>query len=196
VKPFGENLPRAEQYRDLLAAEGMEWGLIGPREGDRIWERHILNSLPVGQVIPHGARVLDVGSGAGLPGIPLALDRPDLEITLLEPLARRVAFLELAIDRLELGDRVTILRGKAATISGQWPVVTGRAVAPLPRLVEWCWPRLAPGGLLLALKGESAAAELEQARPALERIPSLSYALHYLERYDTHGYVIEIRKGA
>jgi 16S rRNA (guanine527-N7)-methyltransferase len=196
VKPFGENLSRAEQYRDLLAAEGMEWGLIGPREGERLWERHILNSLPVGQLIPVGSQVLDVGSGAGLPGIPLALDRPDLQITLLEPLARRIAFLELAIDRLNLSEQVTILRGKAATIQGQWPIVTARAVAPLPRLVEWCLPRVAPGGLLLALKGESAATELDEARPALERLPSLSYALHHLERYGTHGYVIEVRNGA
>lgn len=186
----------AERYRDLLANEGIEWGLIGPREGERLWERHVLNSLPVGTLIPVGAQVLDVGSGAGLPGIPLAIDRPDLAITLLEPLARRVAFLEFAVERLDLGERVRILRGKALTVTGHWEIVTARAVAPLPRLLEWCWPRLRPGGRLLALKGESAEAELEQARPILDRFDGLAYALHRVERYGSHGTVIEVAKRA
>lgn len=186
----------AERYRTLLAQEGITWGLIGPREGERLWERHILNSLPVGTLIPEGSRVLDVGSGAGLPGIPLALDRPDLTITLLEPLARRVAFLELAVQTLGLGDRVSILRGKAQSISGQWPIVIARAVAPLPRLVEWCLPRMESGGRLLALKGENAAEELKEAVVALEHLPGLSYALHHVERHGSHGTVIEVRRDA
>jgi 16S rRNA (guanine527-N7)-methyltransferase len=195
VKPFGERLPLAERYRELLADEGITWGLIGPREGERLWERHILNSLPVGTLIPEGLRVLDVGSGAGLPGIPLAIDRPDLQITLLEPLARRVTFLEHAVATLGLAN-VTILRGKAHMVSGRWPVVTGRAVAPLPRLVEWTLPRIEPGGCLLALKGENAEAEMAEARPALERVRGLAYALHHVERYGSHGWVIEVRRNA
>lgn len=186
----------AERYRELLAHEGIEWGLIGPRESERLWERHILNSLPVGELIPHGARVLDVGSGAGLPGIPLALDRPDLKITLLEPLARRFTFLELAVKRLDLSERVEVIRGKALGITGQWPVVTARAVAPLPRLIEWCLPRVEPGGALLALKGENAAEELAQVQGALDRFGPLSYALHHVERYGSHGVVVEVHRDA
>ena len=126
---FGDAFDRACQYADILAGRGVEWGLIGPREQDRIWSRHILNSVAIASHIPQGASVVDVGSGAGLPGIPLALVRPDLRITLLEPLQRRAAFLELAVAELGLGDRVSVVRARAEDHHEVYDVVTCRAVA-------------------------------------------------------------------
>ncbi len=157
---FGDRLPLAERYVGLLAGPGVERGAIGPREGDRLWDRHVLNSAVVGELVAAGCRVLDVGSGAGLPGIPVALARPDLAVTLLEPMARRVAFLEEVVG--ELGVPVVVHRGRAELADGiarNWDVVMARAVAPLGRLAGWCLPFLCPGGQLLAVKGESAAAE-------------------------------------
>jgi 16S rRNA (guanine527-N7)-methyltransferase len=143
--------------------------LVGPREGERLWERHVLNSVAAADLFPHGASVVDVGSGAGLPGIPLAILRPDLRVVLLESLLRRVTFLELAVDELDLGSRVTVVRGRAEEHRATYDVVTCRAVAPLPRLVDWCVPLLAPEGRVVALKGSSAEAELADARPVLRR---------------------------
>lgn len=167
------------QYVDILISRGIEWGLLGPREAERVWERHILNSVAFADLIGEGVTVVDVGSGAGLPGIPLALLRPDLQVTLLEPLLRRTTFLEQTVADLELTDRVSVARGRAEDhadrsdpLSGRvsgYDVVTARAVAPLARLVQWCLPLTAPGGELLALKGSSAGSEIEQARPVLDR---------------------------
>lgn len=157
---FGDRYPLARQYHDLLAAEGTEWGLIGPREVGRLWSRHLLNSAALAEVMPTGAEVIDVGSGAGLPGIPLALARPDLGITLLEPLLRRVNFLELAVDNLGITDRVGVARGRAEDFDGSFDIATCRAVAPLDRLIGWCVPLLSPTGALIALKGASAADEV------------------------------------
>jgi 16S rRNA (guanine527-N7)-methyltransferase len=170
---FGAAVDRAIAYADLLATEGTVRGLLGPREMPRLWDRHLLNSVVVAELIPPGARVVDAGSGAGLPGIPLALARPDLAVTLLEPLARRHAFLEECVARLGL-TTVTVVRGRAEEgpirrALGGADVVTARAVAPLDRLAGWCLPLLRPGGLLLAVKGDTAAAELAAARPALTR---------------------------
>ena len=161
---FGSALPRAEAYAELLATDGTVRGLIGPREVPRLWDRHLLNSVALTGLIPAGARVVDVGSGAGLPGIPLALARPDLAVTLLEPLARRVAFLDECVSRLEL-ENVTVVRGRAEEgpvrrSLGGADVVTARAVAPLEKLAGWCLPLLRPGGRLLAVKGATAADEL------------------------------------
>lgn len=160
---FGERLPLARRYAELLATSGVERGLIGPREVDRLWERHLLNCAVVGSVIPAGARVVDIGSGAGLPGLPLALAWPSLEITLLEPMARRVAWLSEVL--AELGLPVTVVRGRAEEPAvldalGGADVVTARAVAPLARLAGWALPLLRPGGLLVALKGQAAADEV------------------------------------
>ncbi len=174
---FGEDLGRAEAYAELLATRGAEWGLIGPREVDRVWERHVLNSLAVSALVPNAASVVDVGSGAGLPGVPLALARPDLRVTLLEPLQRRATFLTGVVEELDLAARVQVIRGRAAEASdrdplvhrGSYDVVTSRAVAALPRLVQWCEPLLAPGGRIVALKGSSAEQEVEEARGALRR---------------------------
>jgi 16S rRNA (guanine527-N7)-methyltransferase len=160
---FGDRYELAERYAEMLVGSGVDRGVIGPREADRLWERHLLNSVVLGELIPAGARVLDVGSGAGLPGIPLAIARPDLRIVLLEAMARRVAWLEEAVTELGLG--VPVHRGRAEDPGvrrelGGNDVVTARAVAPLGRLAGWCLPLVAAGGRLLAVKGASAGAEV------------------------------------
>ncbi|WP_026453172.1 16S rRNA (guanine(527)-N(7))-methyltransferase RsmG [Saccharomonospora iraqiensis] len=178
---FGDRLALAEQFVGLLSTHGVQRGLIGPRELDRLWERHVLNSAVLGEAVPEvrgtsgeGARprVIDVGSGAGLPGVPLALARPDLDIVLLEPMARRVDWLEEVAERLGLS--VTVERGRAEEKAvrqrlGVAEVVTARAVAPLGRLAAWCLPLVREGGTLLALKGRSAADEIERDRDAVRR---------------------------
>lgn len=166
---FGAGLAQASRYVELLAGPAVDRGLLGPREIDRLWERHLLNCAALAELIPSGAAVLDVGSGAGLPGIALALARPDLSITLLEPMARRVAFLEEAVGELRLST-VSVVRGRAEDIRtgpNRYDVVTARAVAGLDRLIPWCLPLLRPGGALLAMKGASAAVELAAAAPGL-----------------------------
>jgi 16S rRNA (guanine527-N7)-methyltransferase len=169
VAVFGAAVDRAAAYARLLATDGTVRGLIGPREVPRLWDRHLLNSAAIAPLVPDGARVVDVGSGAGLPGIPLALARPDLTMTLLEPLARRVAFLLECVDRLGL-DNVTVVRGRAEEGPvrrelGGADVVTARAVAPLDKLAGWCLPLLRTGGRLLAMKGSTAAEELAAVQP-------------------------------
>jgi 16S rRNA (guanine527-N7)-methyltransferase len=207
---FGPSLPRAELYAGLLVSVGVERGLIGPRETARIWDRHLINSglvaellpAPAGQSVadvavggrrnadgsrvtggrrvvdpPAGAavegsgQVADLGSGAGLPGLVVAILRPDLHVTLVEPMARRTAFLAECAEELELGN-VQICRGRAEELAGQIQadVVMSRAVARLGRLAELSAGLCRPGGLVLAIKGDSAAAELEQARAALRRL--------------------------
>ena len=170
---FGDGLDGAVRYAELLREYGVERGLIGPREVDRLWERHLLNSAVIAERVPGGATVMDVGSGAGLPGIPLALARPDLEITLMEPMARRVEWLEEVVDDLSLG--VTVMRGRAEERAirrqvGLVDVVTARAVAPLARLAGWCLPMLREGGMMLALKGASARDEVARDAVAVARV--------------------------
>jgi 16S rRNA (guanine527-N7)-methyltransferase len=165
---FGAALPAAERYVARLATDGVTRGLIGPREVGRLWERHVLNSAAVAEAVPQGARVVDIGSGAGLPGIPLGLARADLTVTLVEPMARRVEFLTEVVDELaQLVDapRWSVVRGRAEERSvlsavGRVDVVTARAVAPLPRLAAWCRGLLRPGASLVALVGAKAVAEL------------------------------------
>jgi 16S rRNA (guanine527-N7)-methyltransferase len=141
--------------------------LIGPRETGRVWDRHILNSVAVAELIPLRATVIDVGSGAGLPGIPLAILRDDLRVTLLEPLLRRSTFLEEAVGTLDLADRVTVVRGRAEDHRQTYDVVVARALAPLDRLLGWCAPLRRPSGVIIALKGQAAASEVEQAGSVL-----------------------------
>lgn len=163
--PFGERLPLARRYAEHLATTGVEWGLVGPREASRVWERHVLNCAVVADLVPPAARVLDIGSGAGLPGIPLALARPDLRIVLVEPLARRVEWLRAVLADLELPVEVERGRAEDTPIRRRWEgadVVTSRAVAPLHRLAAWCLPLVRPGGMMLAVKGMSAPAEVER----------------------------------
>ena len=162
---FGDRYPLAERYAALLASSGVDRGLIGPREGDRLWERHLLNSAVLAELVPQGCRVLDVGSGAGLPGIPLALARPDLSIVLLEPMARRVVWLREVVTALGL--TVEVHRGRAEDPAvrgelGSNDVVTARAVAPLGRLASWTLPLVAPCGRLLAIKGAGADEEVSR----------------------------------
>jgi 16S rRNA (guanine527-N7)-methyltransferase len=170
---FGSRLPLATEYVSWLVGEGVVRGLIGPREAPRIWERHLLNCAAVGELIPSGASVVDVGSGAGLPGIVLAVARPDLSVVLVEPLARRIAFLAEVVPALGLDRSVTVIRGRAEEIGDSFApadVVTARAVAPLDRLAGWCLPLTAVGGRLLALKGASAATEVTEHEGAVARL--------------------------
>lgn len=160
-----------------------------------MWERHILNSLAVAPLIRQGASVVDVGSGAGLPGLPLAILRSDLRVTLLESLLRRSTFLELAVAELGLGEQVRVVRGRAEEHQGRYDVVTGRAVAPLPRLLDWCLPLVAPGGELLALKGSSAAVEVTAAAGALRRSGALAEVVELpVPGLDETTWVIRVRR--
>ena len=157
---LGEHHLLASRYVDLLISRAIPWGLLGPREASRIWSRHLFNSLAIASLVPEGSRLVDVGSGAGLPGIPLAIARPDLEVTLLEPLLRRFTFLTGVVDDLGLDGRVRVLRARAEQHRERYDVVASRALAPLPRLVEWCAPLQDADGMLLALKGATAAEEI------------------------------------
>lgn len=159
-----------ERYAGLLATDGVVRGLIGPREVPRLWERHLVNCALVAPLLPESATVADLGSGAGLPGLVLAIARPDLRVTLVEPMARRVVFLEEV--RAELGlEEVQIVRTRAE----QWAdpptfdAVTARALAPMSRLLEWSMPLVGPTGCLLAMKGQSAADEIVAAQAELRR---------------------------
>ena len=156
-------------YAELLAGAGVERGLIGPREVPRLWDRHLLNCAvvadPESGLVPEGSAVIDVGSGAGLPGLVWAIARPDLDVVLLEPLLRRATFLEEAVTILGL-DRVRVVRGRAEESTLTAAIVTARAVAPLDRLLGWIARLVAPGGEVLALKGSSAAEEIAVAQAA------------------------------
>ena len=166
-----DRLPLVERYAELLATAGVERGLIGPREAPRLWDRHLLNCAVVGDVIPEGASVADIGSGAGLPGLVIAIARPDLTLTLVEPLLRRTTFLTEVVGELHL-DNVEVVRGRAGALHGRrvFDVVTSRAVAPLGRLLEWSMPLVAPSGALVAMKGSSVDAEIVEASDVLARL--------------------------
>ncbi len=171
---FGDRLDTAVAYADLLMNDGVVRGLIGPREAPRIWERHLLNCAVVAELIAPGARVVDVGSGAGLPGIVLAVARPDLSVVLVEPLERRSEFLVEVVTSLDLTN-ATVVRARAEECAREGSsfepgdVVTARAVAPLDRLAAWCLPLAVVGGRLLAMKGDSAADEVRAHRGAVAR---------------------------
>ena len=178
---FGDRLALAERFTALLADSGVSHGLIGPREVPRIWERHVLNCAVIHPAIPPGQMVIDVGSGAGLPGLALAIARADLDVHLVEPMLRRTNWLAMAVAELGLSN-VSVHRGRADEFWGTLsaPVVTARAVARLAELAGWCLPLLLPGGSLLALKGSRAAEELESDRGALRRLGSVD---EVIERY-------------
>jgi 16S rRNA (guanine527-N7)-methyltransferase len=170
---FGDSLGRAEKYAQILAGPAVEWGLIGPREADRVWERHLLNSAALTELLERGDHLADIGSGAGLPGIPLALARPDLRVTLIEPLLRRSDFLSEVIDDLKVD--ITVIRGRAEEQTvrqqvGEMDAVVSRAVASLDKLSRWSLPLLRPGGRMLAMKGERAADELDEHRRGMESL--------------------------
>jgi 16S rRNA (guanine527-N7)-methyltransferase len=167
---YGESFKSIKEYVDLLTSTAVTRGLIGPRETGRIWDRHILNSIAVAELIPREATIVDVGSGAGLPGIPLALLRHDLRVTLLEPLLRRVSFLQEVVGTLDLGGRVTVVRARAEDHRQTYDAVVARALAPLDRLLGWCAPLRRSSGVIIALKGLSAASEVEQAGSVLRHL--------------------------
>jgi 16S rRNA (guanine527-N7)-methyltransferase len=160
---FGDRLGVAEAYADLLAGPGVERGLLGPREVERIWDRHILNSAVIAELLEPGSSVIDIGSGAGLPGVPLAIARPDLRVTLVEPMLRRTDFLEEVV--AALGIPIAVIRGRAedagvrARLGGSDAAVS-RAVADLGKLTRWGMPLLRPGGRMLSMKGDRAAEEV------------------------------------
>jgi 16S rRNA (guanine527-N7)-methyltransferase len=181
---FPERLDEIAAYAHFLTTSGIERGLIGPREGERIWERHIFNCLPVTQLLPQGASLFDIGSGAGLPGIVIALARPDLSVTLIEPLERRVSFLNEAVEGLN----IEVIRGRAQDVKKSADFVTARAVAPLEKLKKMSWHMVKTGGSLLAMKGESASAEMEGVKGA---------TLHEITLEGIElGRIVAIKKGA
>ena len=186
---FPERLDEIAAYAHFLTTAGIERGLIGPREGERIWERHIFNCLPVTQLLPQGASLFDIGSGAGLPGIVIALARPDLSVTLIEPLERRVAFLTEAVAGLNLEiNKIEVIRGRAQDVKKSADFVTARAVAPLEKLKKMSWHMVKTGGSLLAMKGESASTEMEGVKGAtLHEITLEGIGL---------GRIVAIKKGA
>ena len=176
-KYFGDRLELAERYASALASSGVERGLIGPREVPRLWERHLLNCAAVVELIGSDVRLVDVGSGAGLPGVVVAIARPDLEVTLVEPLLRRVTWLAEVVESLELAN-VTVHRSRAEEAARDgllFDVATARAVASLGQLARWSLPLVRPGGELLALKGAAAASELAEATDVLRAHGGVSW---------------------
>ncbi|GAA4351107.1 16S rRNA (guanine(527)-N(7))-methyltransferase RsmG [Angustibacter luteus] len=167
---FADQLPLAEEFVGHLATTGVRHGLIGPREVPRLWERHVLNCAVISDLLPAGAAVIDIGSGAGLPGVCLAIRRPDLQVTLVEPLLRRVTWLTSVLEAMGL-DRVVVRRARAEEVAGELTAafVTARAVAPLERLARWGLPLLEPGGSMVAIKGSSAQDEVDAAAALLTR---------------------------
>jgi 16S rRNA (guanine527-N7)-methyltransferase len=198
---FGESTARARRYAEILAGDGVERGLIGPREVDRLWDRHVLNSVAVAELLQPNERVADIGSGAGLPGIPLALARPDLRLTLIEPLLRRSDFLREVLDELDID--VTIVRGRAEDLSvrervGAMDAVVSRAVASLDKLTRWSLPLLRPDGRMLAMKGERAEDEIREHRRVMVSLGAVDVRVmrcgeDYLEPPAT---VVVARRGA
>jgi len=181
---FPERVDEIQAFAHFLATAGIERGLIGPREGERIWDRHIFNCLPVTQLLPQGTTLFDIGSGAGLPGIVIALARPDIQVTLIEPLERRVEFLKEATEGLN----IEVIRGRAEDVKKTAHFVTARAVAPLEKLKKMSWHMVKTGGALLAMKGESAAAEMAGVKNAV---------LHEIELEGVGlGRIVELRKPA
>ena len=172
---FGSALDTARRFADLLATDGVTRGLIGPRETSRLWDRHLLNCALVADLVPDDGELVDIGSGAGLPGVVLAMLRPNVRVILLEPMLRRSVFLDECVARLGLTN-ATVVRGRAEEMAGviRADIATARAVAPLDRLAGWAAGVLKPGGQILAIKGESAAEELAAARPVLSRLGARS----------------------
>ncbi len=173
AKLFGDGLELALRYAQILAGAGVERGLIGPREADRLWDRHLLNSVALTELLDPGDQIADIGSGAGLPGIPLAVARPDLRVTLIEPLLRRSDFLREVIDDLDMD--ITVVRGRAEEQTvrqqvGEMDAVVSRAVASLDKLTKWSMPLLRPGGRMLAMKGERGEDELREHRRGMESV--------------------------
>lgn len=178
---FGDRLSKAEEFSELLRRHGEERGLVGPRDVDIIWDRHIVNSGLLKRLLPTSGRLVDVGSGAGLPGIVLALTNPELDITLIEPMERRTMWLHEVVSKLDLGN-IRVLRGRADEFHGaeEYDVVTARAVAPMDKLTRWCLPLVDKGGQLLALKGRRAGEELLKATKVIRKLGGKSWSVEEL----------------
>lgn len=172
---FGDALDVAREYARLLATDGVTRGLIGPRETERVWERHLLNCAFAAEFLPERGEVVDIGSGAGLPGLVFAMLRPALRVVLVESMLRRCVFLNECVGHLGM-ENIRVVRGRAEDLAGKMhaDVATARAVAPLDKLAGWAAGLLRPGGELLAIKGQSAEAELVAAEPALRRLHARS----------------------
>jgi 16S rRNA (guanine527-N7)-methyltransferase len=196
---FGDRLPLAQRYVELLAGPGTERGLLGPRETPRLWERHLLNCVGMAELLAPDETVLDLGSGAGLPGIPLAIRRPDISVILVEALLRRATFLTEVVEALALPN-VTVRRARGEELAKkvEVDVVTARAVAPLARLAGWSLPLLRGGGRLLALKGEQAEAELNAAAPGLSKAGAVAWSVVEVgtAEQDTLARVVVVERGA
>ena len=180
---FGDRLPLALAYATLLRTDGIDHGLIGPREGDRLWSRHLLNCAVLREVVEPTHLVADVGSGAGLPGIPLAIAVPGLHVTLIEPLERRAAFLVAAVDSLGLTDQLDVVHARAEDrpdLNASFDVVTARALAPLAGLLGWTVPLAKVGGRVIAMKGAKVREELAAARRELRRYGVQEWRVHSL----------------
>jgi 16S rRNA (guanine527-N7)-methyltransferase len=190
---FASRLPLAEDYARILATDGVVKGLIGPREVPRIWDRHMMNSAVVVPRVPEGASVADIGTGAGLPGLVWAIARPDLRVTLVEPLLRRTVFLEETVRALGL-DNVTVVRARAEDVHETFDVVTARAVAALDKLGRWCLPLVRRGGVLLALKGRTAQDEVTAATATLHRLGATSIVVTTYDNGDIPTTVVEVTK--
>ena len=190
---FGSRLALAEAYAEILATDGVVKGLIGPREVPRIWDRHVMNSAVVAPRVPRGASVADIGTGAGLPGIVWAIARPDVHVSLVEPLLRRTTFLDETVAALGL-ENVSVVRSRAEDVDARFDVVTARAVAALDKLGRWCMPLVTPGGVLLAMKGRSAEDEVAAARATLHRLGATSIVVTTYENGETPTTVVEVTK--
>lgn len=190
---FHDQLPLVSRYAGILATDGVERGMIGPREVPRLWDRHLVNSGVVLPRLPQGATVADVGSGAGLPGLVWAIGRPDLQVTLIEPLLRRTTFLDEVVAELDLKN-VRVVRSRAEDVDETFDVVTARAVAALEKLAKWCMPLVKPGGVLLALKGQSAPEELEDAKRTLGRLGATDTLIRTYGEVEVPTTVVEVTK--
>lgn len=180
---FGDRFPLAMAYATLLRTDGIDHGLIGPHEGDRLWSRHLLNCAVLREVVEPAHRVADVGSGAGLPGIPLAIAVPGLHVTLIEPLERRAAFLAAAVLSLGMSDQLDVARARAEDcpdLRVTFDVVTARALAPVSGLLGWTVPLAKVGGRVIAMKGAKVREELTAARRELRRYGVQEWRVHSL----------------
>ena len=171
---FGPNIDKARAYTAALVADGETLGLLGPREYPRIWTRHVLNSAVVAELVPAGITVADVGSGAGLPGIPMALVQPEAHFTLIEPMERRSDWLKAQVEKLGL-DNVTVLRARAEEVGEVFDLVTARAVKALPQLLQMCVPMTRHGGQIIALKGEKAQLEIDDSKRLMKKLDISSF---------------------
>ena len=174
---FGPQIKLARAYAHKLAKDSDELGLLGPRELDKIWSRHILNSAVVAELVKPGGLVADVGSGAGLPGIPMAIAAPETDFVLIEPMDRRASWLQEVVDELDL-QNVEVVRARAEEVKGgQFDVVTARAVAALDKLLRLCVPLLKPGGRVIALKGSKAPEEILEAKKLQKKLKIESFEI-------------------